>query len=76
MPVNWSPSEHSGPCPQCGTVVPTLAAVLTNVDASYLAIHTTYVSQDRVALHLASNTLHSTAAALRCLLGACRPTGG
>jgi len=75
MTPNHALLTQPGPCPLCGRAVPSLAAVLHNVQESYLAIHTTYVGADRTGLHLASNTLNSTATALRCLLGACRATG-
>ncbi len=76
MALNLALLEHSGPCPLCGRTVPSLDAVLHNVQSSYVALHSTYVGRDRTGLHLASNTLNSTAAALRCLLGACRASGG
>jgi len=75
MTLNHALLEHPGVCPLCGRTVPPLAAVLHNVQESYVAIHTTYAGADRTGLHLASNTLNSTATALRCLLGACRATG-
>ena len=75
MALNLALLEQPGPCPLCGRPVPSLEAVLHNVQASYVALHTTYVGRDRTGLHLASNTLNSTATALRCLLGTCRATG-
>ena len=62
----------SSTCPLCGRGVPPLAAVLHNVQESYVALHTTFLGQERTALILASNTLNTTAAALRCHLGRCR----
>lgn len=75
MPLNLALLEQPGPCPLCGRTVPSLEAVLHNVQASYVAVHTTYVGRDRTGLHLASATLNSTATALRCLLGSCRASG-
>jgi hypothetical protein len=64
---------HGGRCPTCGRDdVRSIAGVIRNCDATVRSLVTDRYDNPRGGLVLAGTTLRSTAADLRCALGACK----